>query len=489
MVGRAFSLPEPPCRLGRAVANQWLLYSTTKNMSQASRRQFLMGAAPLLLRAQRKTFDVRDYGAEGDGTTLDTAALQRAIDAAAAAGQGAQVLIPGGRKYLVSTLVLKSGIDFHLADDAELLVSTNRQHYPEGSEGVLTANGAQGLKITGTGNINGRALEFMTGYDKPGEIWNFGPFRPKIFVLAGCRDLEVSGISFGQAPFWGLHMVGCERVLVDGLKIRNQLDVPNCDGIDPDHCRDVEIRNCDIVCGDDAIVVKSTRQAVDYGPTANIHVHDCAIETKDSGLKIGTETTGEIHGIRFERCRIKSCCRGLTIQLRDEGDVHDVEFSEVEFVARRQAPPWWGHGEAISFTAIPRAANAKVGRIYDVRVRNVTGRAENSLRVSGAAESRIAQVRLENVALTLDRWTDYPGGTFDNRPTTAYPGVEKHATPGISIRHADQVVVKDCKIAWGANRPDWFTHALEAEAASNLAITRFSGEAAHPERDEAILIH
>src|SRR5215831_4903217 len=172
-----------------------------QEISKASRRA-LLSAAVLSsfarLRAQARVFDVRRFGAAGDGKSLDTAAIQRAIDEAAAAG-GGQVLIPGGRKYLVSTLVLKSGIDFHLADDAELLASTDPKQYPEGSDGILTCDGAQDLKITGTGYINGRALEFMTGYDKEGEIWLPGPFRPKIFVLTGCQGLEIRGISFGQA--------------------------------------------------------------------------------------------------------------------------------------------------------------------------------------------------------------------------------------------------------------------------------------------------
>lgn len=170
------------------------------NPGACTRRSFVALACALPLRGQSpKTFDVRDFGAAGDGKTLDTAAFQKAIDAAAAAGPGARVLVPGGRKYLVSTLVLKSAIDFHLADDAELRVSTNPADYPAGADGVLTANGASGLKITGAGNIDGRALEFMTGYNQEGEIWRFGPFRPKIFVLTACQGLEIRGIGFSNA--------------------------------------------------------------------------------------------------------------------------------------------------------------------------------------------------------------------------------------------------------------------------------------------------
>ena len=401
-------------------------------------------------------------------------------------GGGAQVLIRGGKKYLIGTLVLKGGIDFHLADDAELLVSTNPQHYTGG--GVITATRADGLRITGTGNINGRAREFMTRYDQPNEWWLPAGFRPKMFVLTACKGLEVHDITFSEAPEWGLHMIGCEHVLVDNLKIRNLLDVPNCDGIDPDHCRDVEIRNCNIVCGDDAIVIKATRQGSDYGPSANITVHDCVIQTQDAGVKIGTETTQDIHDIRFERCEIRSSSRGLCIQARDEGSVYNIDFRNIQFVSRYHSDPWWGRGEAISLTAIPRDAQSKIGTIHDVRIQNVSGRAENSVRVQGAKESRIRGVTLENVAVTLDRWTEYPGGLFDDRPTTAYPGIQPHGNPGFSIRYADNVVLKHCSVKWGDKRPDYFTHALEAEAVTGLELTGFAGAAAHPERDADVVV-
>jgi hypothetical protein len=449
------------------------IFSTSKTREQNARRS-------------SRIFDVLNYGAVGNGIALDTVAFQRAINEAAAAGGGAQVLVRGDHRYLIGTLELRGGIDFHLADNAELIISTSQEHYV--GAGVITAREAHGLKISGTGIISGRAKEFMTRYDKENEWWIPATFRPKMFVLTACKGLEIRDITFREAPEWGLHMIGCEGVLVDNVKIRNLLDVPNCDGIDPDHCRDVEIRNCNIVCGDDAIVVKATRQSTDYGPCANITVKDCVLQTQDSGVKIGTETTQDIHHIRFERCEIRSSCRGLTIQLRDEGSVYNIELHDINFVSRYHSDPWWGRGEAISLTAIPRAPQTKVGTLHDVRIQNVSGRAENSVRVSGTAESRIRDVVLDKVAVTLDRWTSYRGGLFDNRPTTAQTDIEPHGNPGFSLRYVDNIVLKNCSVGWGVNRPDYFTHALEAQDVTKLQLTNFTGEAAHPDRYSAILI-
>jgi hypothetical protein len=438
--------------------------------------------------AQPKVFDVLKYGAAGDGKTLDSAAFQKAIDAAAAFAGKAQVLVRGGHKYLIGTIELKGAIDFHLADDAELLISTKREDYRGGLPGsqsgdtmaaalgaVILADHAQGLKISGTGTIHGRAKEFMTRYDEAGGIWVPGPFRPKMFVLTGCKDLEVRDITFGEAPNWGLHMLGCDGVLVDNVKVRNLLDVPNCDGIDPDHSRNVEIKNCNLVCGDDGVVIKCSRQSVDYGEAANIHVQDCVIETQDAGLKIGTETTSDIHDIRFERCQIKTSSRGLCIQLRDEGNIYNIDYRDITFTSRFYGDPWWGRGEAISFTAIPRTATSKPGTLHHVNVQNVTGHAENSVRVCGSTESRIHDVTLDRISLTLDRTTKYKGGLYDSRPTTAMPAIEPHDTPGFSIEHADNVTLRDCKVAWGANPPDYFSYAVEAKDAPGLKIEGLTG--------------
>ncbi|MEG3166488.1 glycosyl hydrolase family 28 protein [Sphingomonas sp. PB2P19] len=400
-------------------------------------------AAPLSATA-RKRFDARTFGAKADGRTLDTAAIQRSIDAAARVG--GRVVLSGTGRYLTGPLTLAGGIDFHIERGATLLVSTDPAHYADPRAGILGANGAHGLTLSGAGTIDGRSPDFMARYDPVGEWWIPKPFRPRLVVLEDCADLAIRDLTFARAPHWTVHLVGCRRVLVEGLTIANQLDAPNCDGIDPDHCQDVEIRRCRITCGDDAIVIKTTAGYERYGPSRNITVRDCVIETQDSGLKIGTETVQDIHDILFERCEIRRSSRGLCIQLRDAGIVRNIVFRKIRFVAQFFADPWWGCGEAISFTAIPRAATGRVGTIRDILVQDVTGRAENSVRIEGLGGARVSDIRLQRVVIALDRWTRYAGAVFDNRPTTAVAAIENHDTVGINIRNADRVTLEDVTV-------------------------------------------
>ena len=434
----------------------------------------------------KQVLNVLDFGAVGDGVTYDGPAIQAAIDSAAKLANGSQVLIPGGHRYLVGTIELKSDMDFHLDSAAELYISTDTNHYV--NDAVITALEAKNLIISGKGNINGRDMEFMTHYDEKDEWYIFKPWRPKIFVLTSCTNLEVRDISFGAAPYWGLHMLGCEDVLVDNITVRNNLEVPNCDGIDPDHCRNVVIQNCNIECGDDAIVVKATRQDRDYGHSANIHVKDCLLKTQDAGVKIGTETTSDIHDIIFERCEIVASCRGIGIQLRDEGSVYNITYKDINFVSKYHSDPWWGRGDAISFTAIPRTAETNIGTIHDITLTNITGISENSVRFYGTKESRIKNITLDSINITLNKTTQYKGGLYDNRPTKAYTDIVMTDNPAIYVQYADSIILKNVSVKWGENKPDYYSNALKAENATAIIMDNFTGEAAHPDKYEAISI-
>ncbi|HVT79018.1 MAG TPA: glycosyl hydrolase family 28 protein [Phycisphaerae bacterium] len=477
-----------------------------RRSAHAAAAAALAGCLPIQhnKRIHMKSFNVREYGAAGDGRSLDSPAIQKAIDAAAASASAdnpVRVLIPKGL-FTIGTIHLRSHMDFHLEEGARLTLSPDVAHYRAhpgviaegfaGSEAAVVADDAVGLKISGPGIIDGRSLQFMDHYEEENEWWIPKDFRPRLVVLTNCRDLEVRDVTLADSAIWTLHLIGCEHALIEHVKVRNRLDVPNSDGIDPDHCRDVEIRNCDVLCGDDAIVVKATRGAGGpgrrFGACENIIVKDCIIETQDCGLKIGSETWSDIRNIRFERCKFKTCSRGIGIILRDEGSVYDILYKDIEFTSRYYSDPWWGRGEPISLTAIPRNPDSKLGTIHNIRIENVTARCENSARIDGTAQSRIRDVTLQNVSLTLDRWTKYKGNLFDSRPTTAQPGIEPHGTPGFCVRRADNVALNNCRVAWGANIPDYFTHALEAQDAKNLTYPAFTGNAAHPDRDKAIVI-
>ena len=109
----------------------------------------------------------------------------------------------------------------------------------------------------------------------------------------------------------------------------------------------------------------------------------------------------------------------------------------------------------------------------------MTGRAENSIRLRGHDGARVHDIAFRNVVLTLGRWTKYPGGVFDNRPTRAVEPLEQHGTPGFHLRHAERIALDGCEVRWEKDPPAGFTYALEGEDVSALRHSGLKGSAAH----------
>lgn len=453
------------------------------------------------------TFNVLTYHAIGDGITNDAPAIQAAIDACTAAG-GGTVLLPAGRTYFSGTLQLKSNVELHVERGATLLASGNLADYPPHLHSNTLTNGAveeddlpprafiiayqaHRVAISGGGVIDGNGRSFVGEdlgyiYQMAGALQYFQ--RPFTLFLIGCNHLTMRDITIRDGAFWTLRLTGCEDALIHGIRILNDLKLPNSDAIDLDRCRNVRISDCHIEAGDDAICLKTNRGTAAFGPCENITVTGCTLMTTSSALKLGNESYGPMRNIIFDACIIRSSHRGLSLHLGHPGDIENVIFSNIIIETRLFHHLWWGRGEPIYISAAPWNV-AKTGRIRHIRFSNILARSENGVFIQGWEPGLIEDIQLENVRLELDKWSKWPGGRQDFRPCPGgeAAGMPDHPTVGFFINNATNVTLRHCQLVWGQNPPDYFHHALEATGVvTGLTLENFQGESAHPSRYPAI---
>lgn len=271
-------------------------------------------------------FNPKDYGAVGDGRTLDTRAIQAAIDAAAekgGPGELAEVILPAGT-YLTSSLFLKSHMEFHLEKGAVLLGTTEEECYPviptrvagiemEWPAAILNINGQKEVKVSGEGRIDGQGSYWWNKYwgedgrggmrkiyDDKGLRWcvDYDCKRVRNLVVINSRDVELSGFQSVRSGFWNIHLCYSEHLHVHDLSIEDNSG-PSTDGIDIDSCRKVMVERCRVACNDDSICVKSGRDA--NGLKVNricedVVIQNCEILT-GCGVTIGSETSGGARNI------------------------------------------------------------------------------------------------------------------------------------------------------------------------------------------------
>jgi polygalacturonase len=424
------------------------------------------------------TFNLLEFGARGDGAANDAAAIQKAIDRCTEAG-GGTVLVPAGRTFLTSRIVLRSRVNLHLEPGAVLASTDGRDDFP--NQTVIEAWDAEDVSITGTGTVDGRAHRFMLA-ELP-HIYRGCDWRPHLIRLVGCRKVTIRDVTLRNAAQWALTPIGCDGVLVHGITIDNDLKVPNGDGIDPENCRHVRISDCHIAAGDDAICLKSSREWMKYGPCEAVTVTGCTLVSTSCAIKIGSGVWTSVRDCVFDSCVIRRSHRGLGIQHRDAGSVENLLFSNMVIETRLFHDDWWGRSEPIYVTALPREAGKPVGPVRNIRFRNLLCRGESGIYVCGSPESVPEGLSFEGVRVEIDKTSRHAGGRYDNRPGTG--GLYEHRTAGVYVQRAKRVTLRNVEVVWGANRPDSCGPALECHAVEGLEVEEFRGEAAHPDREPA----
>lgn len=415
-------------------------------------------------------YNVLDYGAKGDGTTDDAVAIQKAIDDCNANG-GGQVLFPTGYTFLSGPVELKSNVDIHLDVQSTWKANPDESIYHLSAFGAnegegmmwIYADGVENLSFSGKGTIDGNGVAFMgeellDSYElKP--ITTFDP-RPHVLTLKGVNRLSIKDITIQNGAYWTVHLIGCYDALIDGISLKNNLKIRNGDGIDIDHSRKVRISNCFIESGDDCICLKNRREYEEYGPCKDIVVTNCVMTGRSCAIKIGSENMDSISNVLFDNCVITASNRGLGIQNRDEGTVTNVVFSNMIIDCKYFSDVWWGKAEPIYVTSYPRAVGnhkdagwrfpkgateGKCGEVSEIYFHNIKCYGENGCFIGGDTQDKVNHIYLDNVDLTFEKRTDYPGGQYDKRPCVGDGFVEGPAY-GLYVDTASDVHVTNMRV-------------------------------------------
>jgi len=286
------------------------------------------GKTPLLPVIPRATFDITRYGAVGDGQTLDTAAIQKTVDAAAAAG-GGTVQVPAG-KFLTGPFTLASRINLHLERGAVILITDDLARYPAVNnryQDTITVSDAQDVEISGRGVIDGQGAPWWTAFRANPAMTH----RPYLIKISNCTRVLVTGVTLKNSPMFHLVPQNCTDVTIHDIHISAPANSPNTDGIDPSGWNFL-ISDCTIDTGDDNIAIKPTN-ARSPG-NKNFLIEDCALG-HGHGCSVGSGTVGGIEDLTVRHCTFNQTDSGIRIKSgRDRGGLlQNVTYENLKMTA------------------------------------------------------------------------------------------------------------------------------------------------------------
>jgi polygalacturonase len=377
-----------------------------------------------------RIFDVQNFGAVGDGITVNAQAFRWAIEACHDGGGGV-VLIPAGT-WLTGPIHLRSNVHLCLERDALVRFSGRFADYLpvvftrwEGVEcynysPLIYARDCENIAVTGEGAFDGQGETWWhwkrlqqaaakTLYDAefdgvPVEKRVYGTeeaaLRPQFLQSICCRNVLVEGVTFLNGPMWTIHPVYCQNVLV--RKVTVQTTGPNTDGLNPDSCRNVLVEGCSFSTGDDCVAINSGMNEDGWRvgrPCENVVIRNCHMSEGHGAVAIGSGMSGGVRNVYVSDCRFTGGDQGIRLKsMRGRGGfVENVYLENIHMAGLRR--------EAIvlnmfygSSTAAPRSGAPPVFR--NIRIRNVTCESAGvAVAIRGLPEQPIERVALDNLHL------------------------------------------------------------------------------------------
>ena len=387
-------------------------------------------------------FDIKKFGAIGDGKTLNTQAIQKAIDACFENG-GGQVLVEGGT-YMFGTIVLRSNVELHIAANATLLGSPRCEDYPE-REDVRHVNSeklprwrnacyiyceeSENVSITGMGKIDCNGKYFVRTVENP-TYWTYerikAPTPPRVVFFAGCKNVKISDVTMVNQPAgWSYWIHDCDYVAFDRVKIFAEVEYPNNDGIHINSSRNVTISNCDITCGDDSIIVRANNASLAENKVCEkVCVTNCNLTSYSGGIRIGWKNDGVIRNCTFSNIVMTDTSVGIDITLphfifdperlytadmgREETLIENLSFNNIIMDNV--------YAEPVKIQITPNEQTL-IKAIRNLYFSNIHAKGPRGMQLSGREQNHLDNIRFSDCTFEV---TDY--SAFENRE---YHGAQK----------------------------------------------------------------
>ena len=400
-------------------------------------------------------YDITRFGASGDGKTLNTIYIQKAIDECSKNGGGV-VVVPKGR-FITGAIFLKQGVNLNIEKDAVLKGSVTQADYPqidtrwEGEErkwtsALINIINVNNVAVYGEGTIDGSGTEWPGFSRMPGpqmqqlsqaardsmmRLPRLG--RPRLICFQNCTKVRIHDLSLRNQSVWCLHILYCTDVVAKNLNIKAAHTIPSSDGIDVDSSNGVLITGCYIDDNDDCISIKSGKDADGLRvnrPSENIIVEKCRFGYGHGGVAMGSETSGGIRNVRIRNCDVDSgnwAPIRFKTQPSRSGVVENIEYRDIRIKDARQAFEFNMEWRMVP----PIAPPAKVLPVVrKVRFINVSGKVTSVGMIHGLKESPITDVKFIKCKVTAQR-----GLTVDNVKEVDYSGLSADVKEG-------QVIIK-----------------------------------------------